>query len=236
VGFEPGSHRKFLTRFFTGKHEGSFARGAPFQEDPVTGDARVSGTCASLTGIEKALAENDGEELEFGIRRILLIHGIIIAMGGIPLLYLGDEIATLNDYGYDQDPEKVGDSRWLHRGVFDWERAEERRERETVPGRIYEGLLRLLQVRGQNQAFSRGETEFLDSGNKHVFGFLRTNGDSTVFVLANFSEHEQRLEARRLRQMGMRKTMVDLFAGRTIVATQELLLEPYQLMVLARVG
>jgi len=236
VGFEPGPHRKFLTRFFTGKHEGSFARGAPFQEDPVTGDARVSGTCASLTGVEKALAENDGEELEFAIRRVLLIHGIIITMGGIPLLYLGDEIATLNDYGYDQDPEKVGDSRWLHRGVFDWARAEQRRDRETVPGRIYEGLLRLLQVRGQNQAFSRGETEFLDSGNKHVFGFLRTNGDSTVFVLANFSEHEQRLEARRLRQMGMRKTMVDLFAGRSIVATQELLLEPYQLMVLARVG
>ena len=120
--------------------------------------------------------------------------------------------------------------------MFDWARAEQRRDRETVPGRIYQGLLRLLQVRGQNQAFSRGETEFLDSGNKHVFGFLRTNGDSTVFVLANFSEHEQRLEARRLRQMGMRKTMVDLFAGRTIVATQELLLEPYQLMILSRVG
>jgi amylosucrase/maltose alpha-D-glucosyltransferase/alpha-amylase len=57
-----------------------------------------------------------------------------------------------------------------------------------------------------------------------------------VFVLANFSEHEQRLEARRLRQMGMRKTMVDLFAGRTIIATQELVLEPYQLMVLSRAG
>jgi amylosucrase/maltose alpha-D-glucosyltransferase/alpha-amylase len=234
VGFEPGPHRRFLTRFYTGRHEGSFARGAPFQEDPVTGDARVSGTCASLTGTEKALAEQDDTELELAVRRILLIHGIIITMGGIPLIYLGDEIAMLNDYGYDQDPEKVGDSRWLHRGAFDWERAEQRRDMETVPGRVYQGLLRLLQVRGQNQAFARAETEFLDSGNKHVFGFLRTNGDSTVFVLANFSEHEQRLEARRLRQMGMRKTMVDLFAGQTIIATQELLLAPYQLMILSR--
>ncbi|MCF7984722.1 MAG: alpha-glucosidase C-terminal domain-containing protein [Thiohalocapsa sp.] len=234
VGFEPASHRRFLTRFFTGRFEGSFARGAPFQEDPSTGDARVSGTCASLTGIEQALEQGDEEELELAIRRVLLIHGVIIAIGGIPLIYLGDEIATLNDYGYDSDPEKIGDSRWLHRGAFDWERAEQRRDMSTAPGRVYQGLLRLLQVRGQSQAFAYGETEFLDSGNKHVFGFLRTNSESTVFVLANFSEETQGLEARRLRQMGMRKTMVDLFAGRTIVATQELLLDPYQILILAK--
>jgi len=50
-----------------------------------------------------------------------------------------------------------------------------------------------------------------------------------VFVLANFSEQEQWLEARRLRQMGMRNTIVDLYAGRIITAAQELLLEPYQI-------
>jgi amylosucrase/maltose alpha-D-glucosyltransferase/alpha-amylase len=234
VGFDPDAHRRFLTRFFTARFEGSFARGAPFQEDPVTGDARVSGTCASLTGVEKALAENDATELELAIGRILLIHGIIIMIGGIPLIYLGDEVATLNDYSYDQDAEKVGDSRWLHRGAFDWERAEQRRDRDTVPGRVYQGLLRLLQVRRHNHAFARGDTELLDTGNRQVFGFLRSSEQSTVFVLGNFSEHPQRLEARRLRQMGMRKTMVDLFAGQTIIATQELLLEPYQLMALAR--
>jgi amylosucrase/maltose alpha-D-glucosyltransferase/alpha-amylase len=236
VGFAPGPHRHFLTRFYTGRFEGSFARGAPFQEDPKTGDARVSGTCASLTGIEQALADGDDAELDLAVRRILLIHGVIITIGGIPLIYLGDEIATLNDYSYDQDPEKIGDSRWLHRGAFDWERAEQRRDMGTVPGRVYQGLLRLLQVRGQSQAFARGETEILDTGNQHVFGFLRSSEHYTVFVLANFSEREQRLEARRLRQMGMRKTMVDLFAGQSIIATQELLLSPYQMMVLSRAG
>ena len=234
IGFGPDEHRRFLTRFYTGRFEGSFARGAPFQEDPRTGDARVSGTCASLTGIEKALAEQDDAELELAIRRTLLIHGVIITIGGIPLIYLGDEIATLNDYGYDQDPAKTGDSRWLHRTVFDWERAELRRDPETVPGRVYQGLLRLIQLRGQNLAFTRGETEFVETGNKHVFGFFRANEQHVAFVLANFSEKEQRLEARRLRQMGMRKTMVDLYAGRVITATQELAMAPYQLMVLSR--
>jgi amylosucrase len=69
-----------------------------------------------------------------------------------------------------------------------------------------------------------------------VFGFFRSNEQHIAFVLANFSEKEQRLEARRLRQMGMRKTMVDLYAGRVITATQELEMAPYQLMVLSRVA
>jgi len=236
IGFNPDEHRRFLTSFYTGKYEGSFSRGAPFQEDPLTGQARVSGMCASLTGIEKALAEEDEEALDLAIYRTLLIHGVIITMGGIPLIYLGDEIAMLNDYGYDSDPAKAGDSRWLHRIAFDRERAGQRHDPGTVPGRVYQGLLRLIQLRVQNLAFTRGETEFVETGNKHVFGFFRSNEQHIAFVLANFSEKAQRLEARRLRQMGMRKTMVDLYAGRVITATQELEMAPYQLMVLSRVA
>ncbi|ALP53920.1 amylosucrase [Candidatus Tenderia electrophaga] len=236
VGFDPGQHRRFLTRFYSGKFEGSFARGAPFQEDPISGDARVSGTCASLAGVEKALAEQDEKELDFALQRMLLIHGVIITMGGIPLIYLGDEVAMLNNYDYDQDPAKSGDSRWLHRTNFDAGRAEQRRDTASAPGRVYQGLLRLIQLRGQNLAFSRGDTEFVATGNQHVFGFVRSNAQHVVFVLANFSEREQGLEARRLRQMGMRKTMVDLYGGRVLTATQELAMAPYQLLVLARVA
>ncbi len=234
--FEPKAHRRFLTDFYVGRHPGSFAKGAPFQEDPSTGEARVSGTCASLIGVEQALDEGSEEYLDLAIRRILVIHGVIITIGGIPLIYFGDELAILNDYAYEQDTARIGDSRWLHRPMFDWDRAEQRRDTTTVPGRVYQGLLRLLQLRGQNLAFTRADTEIVETGNQHVFGFIRSASQHVVFVLANFSEKEQRVEARRLRQMGMRKTMVDLYAGRTITATQELLLEAYQFMVLARVG
>jgi amylosucrase/maltose alpha-D-glucosyltransferase/alpha-amylase len=236
AGFDPAAHRRFLTDFYTGRFPGSYARGAPFQENPVTGDARVSGTCASLTGVEQALAEDDAEALDLAIRRIQLLHGIIITMGGIPLIYLGDEIGTLNDYGYEADPAKIGDTRWLHRPVFDWERAALRSDRTTVSGRVYQALLRLIQLRNQNPAFTHTETELADTGNHHVLGYFRQHEQHTVLVLANFSEHEQCLEARRLRQMGMRKTMMDLLAGRTIIATRELVMEPYQLMVLSRPG
>jgi len=236
IGFEPDAHRKFLTQFYTGRYDNTFARGAPFMEDPVSGNARVSGTLASLCGLEKACAEQDNKEIELAIRRILLLHGVLMTIGGIPLIYLGDEIGMLNDYSYDQDPEKVGDSRWLHRPAFDWERAELRRDPDTPSGAIFQGLLRLIQLRQQNLAFSRAETEIIDTGNQHVFGFFSNHERHSVLLLANFTEREQALAARRLRQMGMRKTLVDLFAGRSIIATEELNMEPYQFMVLSRIA
>lgn len=234
VDFTPKEHRHFLTQFFTGKYPGSFARGLPFQANPLTGDARVSGTCASLCGLEKAIAEKSAQEVDLAIRRILLLHGIIITIGGIPLIYIGDEIGMLNDYSYEQDPSKAGDSRWLHRPHFDWERAEQRRDAATVVGQIYQGILRLIQLRHQNPAFNHASIEIVDTGNRHVFGFFSSHDQYSVFVLANFSEQAQLLEGRRLRLLGLRKTMVDLYAGRTITATQEIEIEPYQLLVLSR--
>jgi amylosucrase len=234
AGFGPAEHRRFLSRFYTGRFTETFARGVPFQEVDTTGEARVSGTCASLAGVERALADQDRTALDLAVGRILLIHGVIMTVGGIPLIYLGDELATLNDYSYDTNPDKAGDSRWLHRAPFNWKLAEQRREPDTVAGRVYDGILRLVQLRTQNLAFSRADTEIVDTGNPHVFGYFRTHEPHSVFVLANFSEKPQPIEARRLRGMGLRQTMVDLFAGQTITATRELVLSPYQFVVLAR--
>jgi amylosucrase len=234
LGMEPAAHRRFLTEFYTGRFEGSFACGMPFQEDRLTGEARISGTCASLAGLEKALADGDDGAVELAIQRILLIHGVILTIGGIPLIYLGDEIGMLNDYAYERDPDKLGDTRWLHRAAFDWVRAEQRRDAGAVPGRIYQGLLRLIQIRQQNPAFNRAETEIVDSGNEHVFGYFCTNGDHSVLVLASFSAQPQTIEGRHLRLLGLRKSVVDLVAGRTIVAAHSLELEPYDFMILTR--
>jgi amylosucrase len=228
----PSDHRRFLNDFFIGRFEGSFARGLPFQENLTTGDARVSGTAASLVGLEKALADDDPQEQELAIRRILLLHGIILTIGGIPLIYLGDELGRLNDYSYTDDPEKDGDSRWVHRPTFDWELADQRHDQQTAAGQIYHGLLRLIQLRQQNLAFTRSETEIIDTGNSHVFGYFRRNEGQSVLVLGNFSERPQMLEAKRLRMLGLRKMLTNIVSGQIINAVRQLQLEPYQLMVL----
>ncbi|MGF1590214.1 MAG: amylosucrase [Pleurocapsa sp.] len=228
----PYDHRRFLTQFYTGRFEGSFAKGLPFQEKLDTGEARIAGTTASLCGLEKLTDESDPTEIDLAVRRILLLHGVILTIGGIPLIYLGDELGILNDYTYIETPEKEGDSRWVHRSAFNWERAKKRRESSSIPGHIYLGLLRLIQIRQQNRAFSGAETEIIDTGNDCIFGYFRSQQEQNVLVLANFSDREQEIVAKRLRLLGMRKIFTDIVSGKTISAVQKLVLEPYQLVIL----
>ncbi len=236
LDINPHDHRRFLNDFYVGRHDASFAEGEPFQENPETGDARVCGTCASLCGLGKALAEEDEEEIELALRRILLIHGVIFTIGGIPLIYLGDEIGMLNDHSYHQDLEKEGDARWLHRPKFDWEKAKKRTESGTVEHLLHSGLLKLAQMRLNNDTIARGETEIVDAGNDHVFAWFRTTPEQTVLCLANFSDQPQVVEAPRLRQLGLRKALVDIVAGQTVIAAKQLDLEPLQFMVLLKRG
>jgi len=225
-------HRRFLSVFYTGRYPGSFAKGLPFQEDPHTKQGRVSGTTASLAGLEQALEEKDQKKIELAIRRILLLHGVILTMGGIPLIYIGDGIGMLNDYDYVKSPEKIGDTRWIHRPKFDWEKLSERSNPNSVTGRLFNGLLKLLQLREKTQALSGSDTEFINFRNEHLLAYFRHYENNSVFIIANFSDSEQNIAGNRLRQLGLSKTVTDVVAGKTIIAAQNLTIEPYQFMML----
>jgi glycosidase len=200
LGVRGDDHRRFLNEFYRGRFPGSFARGLPFQENPKTGDCRISGTCASLAGLEKALSEEGEAEVAFAIRRILLIHGIILTAGGIPLLYLGDEVATLNDYSYLDNPDKAHDSRWVHRPRADWERYARRSLPETVEGQVFTGLQTLIGLRKAQTVFSGGALELVQTDNPHVLGYVRTHAGGRAVIFANFSESEQSLAPRVVEQ------------------------------------
>lgn len=234
LGINPHDHRRFLNNFYFGNHDSSFAEGEPFQEDPVTGDARVCGTTASLAGLSRALKLDDEEEIEFALRRILLIHGVIFTIGGIPLIYLGDEVGMLNDPSYRDDMEKEGDTRWLHRPQFDWEKIDRVADETTNEFRIHSSLRKLTLLRLNNTALARGDTEFFATGNDQVFGYFRTSQDQSVLCLANFSDQPQTLQARRLRQLGFKKALVDIVSGQSFIASHTLDLEPLQFVALLR--
>jgi amylosucrase len=191
LGIKANDHRHFLNEFYRGRFPGSFARGLPFQENPNTGDCRISGTCASLAGLEKALLEEGPEEIELAIRRILLLHGVILTAGGIPLIYLGDEVGTLNDYSYQEDPAHKQDSRWAHRPKADWERYTKRYDPNSVEGRIFMGLKKLIGLRTGNVAFAAGQLQVVHTENEHILGFIRVNAGKRAGVLVNFSESPQ---------------------------------------------
>ncbi len=230
LGINGYGHRRFLNAFYTGRFQGSFARGLPFQENPQTGDCRISGTCASLSGLEKGLREENTFEVELAVRRILLIHSLILSTGGIPLLYLGDEIGTLNDYSYRNDPAKAGDSRWVHRPFANLAQYAQREEPGAVAARIYGGLRRLIDVRKGHPAFAGGEMAVVDPGNGHVFGYVRQSAAGRILVLANFSETEQRISANTIRAQGLSYDFQDLVTGDPLRLAGDLMLDPYQFM------
>lgn len=228
VRINPWGHRQFLNAFYVGRFGGSFARGVPFQENPDTGDARISGTLASLAGLEQALQGADQRLIELAIRRILLIHSIILSIGGIPLLYLGDELGTTNDYTFVADPAKAGDSRWVHRAARNEAALAQRHDPASVPGRIFGGLVALIRLRKTQPALYDGEMEVIVADNPHLFGFVRHHGGQRLLILANFSEHAQSVDGNMLRMYGAGTHFTELVQQTTITIGETLLLDAYQ--------
>ena len=200
LGVNGSDHRNFLNEFYRGRFPGSFARGLPFQENLKTGDCRISGTCASLAGLEKALNEEGPQEVELAIQRIALIHGVIMTAGGIPLIYLGDEIGMLNDYSYRDHPWRKRDSRWAHRFPADWEAYARHSDPKTIEGRIFQHLQDLIALRKGNPVFVGGELDVILTENVHVLGYTRLHDSQRAVVFANFSEDEQGISAKVIEQ------------------------------------
>ena len=209
LGINGYDHRRFLNEFYRGRFTGSFARGLPFQENPKTGDCRISGTCASLAGLEKALTEEGPEEVDLAIKRILLLHFVVMTAGGVPLIYLGDEIATLNDYSYREDPKHKNDSRWVHRPAADPVRYQQRLDASTVPGRVYQNLRELIELRKALPGLAGGDLEVIDTRSGSVLGFARIHQGKRLLILANFSEREHAIPEYVVRQnmLDLRKVM-----------------------------
>ncbi|NJN15198.1 MAG: amylosucrase [Oscillochloris sp.] len=230
LGIDPYGHRRFLNDFYTGDFPGSFARGVPFQANPVTGDARVSGTLASLAGLEQAIHEQNGALTDLAIRRILLLYSVVLAAGGIPLFYLGDEVATLNDYSYVRNATHADDSRWVHRVAYHWRDNGIHNDMAQPGGYIFNELLRLIALRQGQEAFGGNQLEVIASGNPHVLGFVRTAAGKRILVIANFSEREQQVSANRMRLFGLSYCFRDLNGGSEVAANTYFTLAPYQFL------
>ena len=192
IGIDPVAHKKFLYEFFEGSFPGSYARGERYNYNPATLDARTCGTTASLCGIEKGLAEGDEAQLTLGIRRDLMMHAVILCMGGFPMLSSGDEIGQRNGYEYRGDPALREDSRNLHRTAFNWDDAALRGKPGTVQQRIWDGLRQLEQLRAAQPCFGPDAwVTTWDTHSNHVLAIVRKTQNHLLVCLFNFSGQEQ---------------------------------------------
>ena len=187
-GMEEVAHKRYLNDYFTGKYPGSDSRGELYNDDPRLGDARLCGTTASLCGLEAAMERKDPEGERRAADRDLMLHGFMLTLSGIPMLYSGDEIGQLNDYRYKEDPKKAADSRYVHRGAFDWKKAGRRKEKGTVENRIFTGLKRLLTLRGsQNVFLNAAAVSTRETYDPSVLCLVRELDREKLIGLFNFS-------------------------------------------------
>jgi amylosucrase len=192
---EPGwnayGHRNFLKDYYAGIFPGSPASGALFSANPKTGDARISGTLASLCGLEKALNKEDQNAVSQSINKILMMQALSFFIGGMPMLFYGDELGYTNDYSYLEDPGKSYDNRWMHRPVMDWDRIQQIDIRGTTEERIFSGTQKLLQIRRRLPALADlGNLIWLTPQSNHVTSFMRIRQGQKLYGLFNFSKEK----------------------------------------------
>jgi amylosucrase len=147
VGLGGPAHRDYLARFFRGDFWQSYARGLPFGSNPDTGDERTSGMAATLAGVTAARSEDDPDALDRAIRRVMLLYGIAFGYGGVPVIYMGDELCQEDDTTWRSDPARSGDSRWTHRPPFDEALAATRHDTDGPTGRMWAWMRHLVETR-----------------------------------------------------------------------------------------
>lgn len=239
MGWSPELHRKFLLDYFCQKLDWSPAMGLLFMYNPKTGDGRITGSAASLLGLEKGMLLKDKELIDQSIAKIIMLHGITFAFGGIPLIYAGDEIGTLNDYSFRDDEAKKGDSRWVNRPMQDWDTISKLND-ETLPqSQIFHTLQKLIKIRKENPVFAdNNDLTLYYTGNDHILAFERSNiTRQGLLVLCNFDESRQVIETAWVKKMGYftKGNPLDMVSDQKIKVNSGLLeILPYQMIWLKR--
>lgn len=206
LGINSFDHRRFLNHFYTGRFDGSFSIGVPFQENPSTGDCRVCGSLSSLAGLESALDMQSGKMVYLAIKRVRLLNSINLSIGGIPLIYQGDELGLLNDYDYLTDPSKEQDSRWVNRPNIHQQDFDEVCKPTSPMAKIHRQLVEMIKLRQSLPVFGEAETHILETYRPHLFAYARVheNGER-LLAICNFSEHRQDIPTSICDILGSRK-------------------------------
>ena len=197
----PG-HRHFLSDWYAGTFPGSWADGLVFQANPETGDARISGTTASLAGLHEG--------------RILLAHAIAAGWGGVPVVWSGDELGQPNDPDWAAEDGHQDDNRWAHRPRLDWSRAAARHDLQTVHGRVFSGLAHLARTRaGLPQLHASAVTTVLQDTDDGVLAVVRQHASGVFVGLYNVTAQRRPFLMHRLRAAGL-TTPYDALGGHVL--------------------
>lgn len=178
-----GSHELHaVSAFYNGRDPRSYAQGAAFQSDDPKAAHGSNGMSASLLGFERA---RDAQDTELALRRLLLLYGLAFSFGGLPVIYMGDELAQTNDRADSAQSRAAADGRWLQRPVLDSTRLAQRHDAQQPSGRCYQALRELIQLRAVlPELAANAPRQLLRNQEPALLAFER---GASLRVLANFS-------------------------------------------------
>ena len=241
VGLDGPAHRRFLSDYYSGQFPGSTAHGLVFQANPATGDRRISGTAASLAGLDPG--GNDVDPAPTGIdaadrdavadarARILLATTLILGWGGIPVLWSGDELGLLNDRHWADEPGHESDNRWAHRPRLPWPVARQAAsDADTTSGSLYQAVRHAARVRaGLPHLHASVAADVLALSDPAVLPIVRRHPLGNLLGLYNVSGQWRPWPMELLAALGL-TAPVDALAGGPpdVGADGNLWLAPYQ--------
>ena len=226
VGLDGFAHRRFLSDWYSGSFPGSWARGLVFQHNPATGDKRISGTAASLTGLADAVtagAENTA------LARVFLAHAVVAGWGGIPVVWSGDELALPNDPGWASEPGHEDDNRWAHRPRLDAGRVADRADLRTPAGKVFQGLAHLARVRaGLPQLHAAADSTVLPDTDDGVLATVRRHPSGPLVGVYNVTDAWRPFPFARFAEAGINNP-VNALGGHSVYGGDDgqVLLSPY---------
>lgn len=149
----------------------------------------ATAVATSTNGMAATLAGVSGDDPDSpGARRLSLLYAVTYAVDGLPVVWMGDELAL----GDNQDALRAGagpcDGRWRQRPIMDWERAAHRADRGALAGRMFEQLAVLARIRASHPAFDAAHPARANRvADPAILSFVRGAGAASVQCLANFS-------------------------------------------------
>ena len=237
AGFNPYQHRSFLKDYYSGALQQSPAIGALFSVNPKTQDARISGSLASLCGLQKAIEINNEDAIELAIKKIILMQAHSFFMGGVPMLFYGDEIGYTNDYSYLQDEGKSYDNRWMHRPIINWEKNNKKDTDGTIEQKVFTATKKLIGIRKSLKVVADYKNiTWLATYSKHIAAYLRTLDEDKLYCIFNFSAFTTYMPWHAFKQHGpAATTLFDHYSQQIFTVgndNEHLILQPYSFVLL----
>ena len=165
---------------------------------------------------------------QWGLQRFICAHAIMLALEGVPGIYIHSLVGTRNDY---QRVENAGHNRAINRHQWDYPELEARlADPESSESNVFSGLKQLLEIRRQQSAFHPNATQFTLHLGSQLFGFWRQSIDrqQSIFCVSNISDATQKLNLSDINLID-NENWTDLVSGLSCnQKMQSIEMQPYQ--------